>query len=329
MHCLYCDRPLALIKRLTGDGEFCSKECRKNYQLEHNQLALARLLETQPPKAAPKPIVSKSKASAPPAAPPPVRVQQPQERLPQPAGFLRAYPPDASGAPDALQYRGNPHFEKSVPVNEAPSDSKGRRRRPQPNTAVFQSETVGPRPIGGEMQFGNRWGFKLVYMLPPNNARDMAGRQPGGAGLVSEKRVAPTSTGVVRPSSGPKFQLGSGAKASAGSQVLAIGRHPRLRPAKFIAQPVVVQFAAGDIRHLAAAPRWKALQPALPDQLVGRIVFVLGTFLRRPVRTAGQDGFPEIFEIPLRPVSFPPFSPRMACLEERMHRTDRIGFSPP
>ena len=48
MRCLYCDRPLALLKRLTGDGEFCSKEHRKIYQQEHNHLALARLLESQP-----------------------------------------------------------------------------------------------------------------------------------------------------------------------------------------------------------------------------------------------------------------------------------------
>jgi hypothetical protein len=48
MHCLYCDRPLALLKRLTGDGEFCSKEHRKIYQQEHNHLALARLLDAQP-----------------------------------------------------------------------------------------------------------------------------------------------------------------------------------------------------------------------------------------------------------------------------------------
>src|SRR5580698_10240352 len=48
MHCLYCDRPLALLKRLTGDGDFCSKEHRRIYQQEHNQLALARLLESQP-----------------------------------------------------------------------------------------------------------------------------------------------------------------------------------------------------------------------------------------------------------------------------------------
>ena len=52
MHCLYCDQPLALLKRLTGDGEFCSKEHRKLYQRKNNKLALERLLASQP---APRP----------------------------------------------------------------------------------------------------------------------------------------------------------------------------------------------------------------------------------------------------------------------------------
>lgn len=47
-HCLYCERPLALLSRLTGAGEFCSKEHRRLYQKEHSQMALARLLQAQP-----------------------------------------------------------------------------------------------------------------------------------------------------------------------------------------------------------------------------------------------------------------------------------------
>ena len=85
MHCLYCDRPLALLKRLTGDGEFCSKEHRKIYQAEHNQLGLARLLEYQP--------VNKERRTGPQkeiltpeAAPPPVA--KPAERQPSPASFI-------------------------------------------------------------------------------------------------------------------------------------------------------------------------------------------------------------------------------------------------
>lgn len=60
--CLYCERPLALLSRLTGDGEFCSKEHRRIYQKEHSQLALARLLQAQP-AAAPAPAIRRSAAS--------------------------------------------------------------------------------------------------------------------------------------------------------------------------------------------------------------------------------------------------------------------------
>ena len=59
------------------------------------------------------------------------------------------------------------------------------------------------------------------------------------------------------------------------------------------------------------------------------LIPVLGSLLKRPVRAATLDEFPPIFEIPLRPVSFTPVSLQMACLAERLHNTDRIGFTPP
>src|SRR5260370_29627483 len=112
MHCLYCDRPLALLKRLTGDGEFCSKEHRKIYQKEHNQLALARLLESQPkPKGKQRlePAESSQPAApvaAPMAAPLPVPepvpepiaepVRKKEERLPERAGFISDFLREAS-----------------------------------------------------------------------------------------------------------------------------------------------------------------------------------------------------------------------------------------
>src|ERR1700749_1653918 len=48
MRCLYCGKELALFKRLTGGGEFCSDAHRQKYQEEYNQLALSRLLQTSP-----------------------------------------------------------------------------------------------------------------------------------------------------------------------------------------------------------------------------------------------------------------------------------------
>src|SRR5260370_634407 len=48
MRCLYCGKELALLKRWTGGGEFCSDAHRQRYQEEYNQLALNRLLQAQP-----------------------------------------------------------------------------------------------------------------------------------------------------------------------------------------------------------------------------------------------------------------------------------------
>jgi hypothetical protein len=96
MRCLYCGKELALLKRWTGGGEFCSDAHRQRYQEEYNQLALNRLLqakpptETQPavpikPAAPPKPLVSTEPAKEIPAyvaprlaVPPP----KPPERAP-------------------------------------------------------------------------------------------------------------------------------------------------------------------------------------------------------------------------------------------------------
>src|SRR5688500_195539 len=46
MRCIHCGKRLAVLRKLT-DGEFCSSAHRKQFQLEQEQLALARLLETQ------------------------------------------------------------------------------------------------------------------------------------------------------------------------------------------------------------------------------------------------------------------------------------------
>jgi hypothetical protein len=47
MRCLYCGKQLALLKRLTGSGEFCSEAHKQSYHEEYNRLALTRLLQAQ------------------------------------------------------------------------------------------------------------------------------------------------------------------------------------------------------------------------------------------------------------------------------------------
>ena len=59
MRCLYCGKELALLKRWTRGGQFCSEAHKKSYQEEYNRIGLSRLLQAQ----------SKPKASQQEAAP--------------------------------------------------------------------------------------------------------------------------------------------------------------------------------------------------------------------------------------------------------------------
>ena len=47
MRCLHCGKELALLRRLTGHGDFCSEDHKQSYQEEYNRLALSRLLQAQ------------------------------------------------------------------------------------------------------------------------------------------------------------------------------------------------------------------------------------------------------------------------------------------
>jgi hypothetical protein len=67
MRCLYCGKHLALLRKLTGGGEFCSDAHRDKYQEEYNRLAVSRLIQAQArPDEVKKP--TKKKAEAAPAA---------------------------------------------------------------------------------------------------------------------------------------------------------------------------------------------------------------------------------------------------------------------
>src|SRR5579862_8636199 len=69
MRCLYCDKELALLKRLRGGGEFCSDAHRQSYQDEYNQLALNRLLQAVPPPDSKPDLVPAAAQQVMPAAP--------------------------------------------------------------------------------------------------------------------------------------------------------------------------------------------------------------------------------------------------------------------
>ncbi len=87
MRCLYCGKQLALLKRLTGGGEFCSDAHKHSYQEEYNRLALSRLLQAQS-----KPGEVKFSANRGPAPTPAEGLGEP---LPPGAARRRALPASA------------------------------------------------------------------------------------------------------------------------------------------------------------------------------------------------------------------------------------------
>ena len=332
MHCLYCDRPLALLKRLTGDGEFCSKEHRKIYQKEHNQLALARLLEAQPSNKGKRPILEPRVAAA------PQPVAKPEPRQPEQAGFISDFFREASVVSGANRSLMGPFFQNTSLVLDEPlskQEPANRRLRPRPKAAAFLSEPL-LRLSAGEARFPGRSAAQPLPGRVRLGEAPLAIKirlQPGRAGFIFGKDMAGGSSGTgasaaVRPASGPRFKPMVPTEGESG--ISRSGSHPRLPAAQaLVASAIGAQSIPGRVRNVEAGPRWRPLSAAVPTRPLGKIILVLGSFLRRPVRLATQESPPESFEIRFRPIPFPQYPPRMGTLEERLYRTDRIGIASP
>jgi hypothetical protein len=327
MLCLYCDRPLALLKRLTGDAEFCSKEHRRIYQQEHNQLALARLLESKP-KDKPKPRLEKpQRAPEPEIVEPEViePVKEPEAPQPSRAGFM---PGSVNPGPmvHAARREGLPRFGQGNPVWRGVDAAF--RRGPKPKTAGFVAESTRPRAMAGAIRFQGAPTFKPKSASIASAAQVIKSPQPAASRFLVEQSTAKPSFGKPRPAAGVRLGTITPVTAWRG-EVPRNDGDSRLRLAKYLSGDTAARTASGGIRVPNLETRWRPLSPVLPVQLPGRIVLVLGALLQRPIRPASQDFSPETFAIPFEPVVFPQYAPQMACLEERLHRTDRIGFSPP
>jgi hypothetical protein len=346
MHCLYCDRPLALLKRLTGDGEFCSKEHRKIYQKEHNQLALARLLDAQPNnnnKKAKLPGIPQTLVNpAPAAAPQPVEKRE-ERRQPERAGFISDFLREASAAALAHRSSAVPRFQSVTPVLAESISSLG-MAHPLPKAASIVSESATlffahdvrfPGGFRGSSGAEPLAGSPKLEELHADGGAVPKRRQPGRAGFITGQPLAPVSASASvsakgRPAAGPRFSPLVPVRMRPGAGICRRGADPKLPLAAYIPTFAArVRSIPDRIRRLASEPRWRPLAAALPTRPVGRITLVLGSFLRRPVRIASQDTLPESFEIRFRPVCFPRYSPRMGILEDRSLGTDRMGTASP
>ena len=228
MLCLYCDRPLALLKRLTGDGEFCSKEHRKIYQQEHNQLGLARLLEAQPTPTTKgkRPVIHQNESPAPAEAPP---VAKKAERQPGQAGFIPDFVPDAIAVSVADRSTAGPRFQGAAPILAESKSAQGpedRSQRPLPKLATFLSESSALL-FAGEVRFPGTSGVEPLAGRPRlgKSHSEAAGvtirLQPFDAGFILGQPVAPKSSpafgsDTAARSTGPRFSPLVPAKACYG-----------------------------------------------------------------------------------------------------------------
>ena len=134
MRCLYCGKELALLKRLTGGGDFCSDAHKQSYQEEYNRLALSRLLQAQKKKQKSSNSSDESAVAAPAAS---VAVQE------------AAVDDSAAPAPDAPTMAADPAAELAQPAAELASESAQAQERslgPAVHGETDSRETVGAEP---------------------------------------------------------------------------------------------------------------------------------------------------------------------------------------
>jgi hypothetical protein len=130
MRCLYCNKELALLKRLTGGAEFCSDAHRKKYQEEFNDLALTRLMQAPP---------------APPAKPlsePEPLVEPKPEPIPEPVRAPRSRPQASAG----------PKLVPQVPTPSVDRPTRAERKPAQPKDPAAADYLI-EQPVYGTLDF--------------------------------------------------------------------------------------------------------------------------------------------------------------------------------
>jgi hypothetical protein len=139
MRCLYCGKQLALFRRLTGGGEFCSDAHKASYHDEFNRLALARLKQAQ----------EKSDE---------LRAAAPQNQL----ALIRRVPGEQQ--PEAPSIRSNAHWID-------PKPSRPAQRRPLAIAAPAAAAPPAEPPAPKEGGFIQEMAKPAKPALPPDPDR--------------------------------------------------------------------------------------------------------------------------------------------------------------
>lgn len=279
MRCLYCGKELALLKRLTGGAEFCSDAHRKQYQDEFNNLALSRLMQSQPnnatPESAAEPVAHAAPAPellesvAPPAA---TAVAEPDEpglagyqlelpaaSVPGESGVLADLAPVLTIVPPRW-----PGQEYGLHLVEHPAQELAWARRAEwPQSAEAAWATPQPRDSGVEPREFSR------HASPPSLP------EPTGlpSGLGADGRVSEVSGGAHMELTFPLCRAGTpepwlGSALPAAGTEAQLGEWGRLdfRPAGWEAVPPPVHSTQSPETPAQEAPTQASL-PAEPERL--------------------------------------------------------------
>jgi len=204
MRCLYCGKELALLKRWTGGGEFCSDAHRQQYQEEYNQLALNRLLQAKPPGDGISPGEGRGqehKRVEPLARPAQPQIQSPaQIPAPVPAPIKAQPQPQANAtAPKALEARRPvPKYEEPVraaapePMAEPVVEIEDEEAAPMESTGFLIELPVPVMAAVADSKFDLEMAWQFTPVLP---ARNGEGRETK---LVPAGQVELEPTGQVR-----------------------------------------------------------------------------------------------------------------------------------
>ena len=174
MRCLYCGKELALLKRWTSGGEFCSDTHRQQYQEEYNQLALNRLLQAKPQATKSPEPKQPDPAPAAPAADPPKAAPA------APARSTRQAAP-ATSSPEAPRPRVR-HIE--IPAGKPAAQSQA---EPEPVASVLAVEPAAEELAAEEPDPAELAGFTVEVPVPAMEG----GAARAAAETAFERSLAP------------------------------------------------------------------------------------------------------------------------------------------
>src|SRR5580658_131262 len=146
MRCRYCGKELALLKRLTGGGEFCSDSHKQSYQDEYNRLALSRLLQAQK--------ISQAESAGKKIVPPPAARVAIEEPAPQ---DLRPKEHAAKGTAREAAHLEISNLEKPVAEELAAPEAPQETEAEPLEMAPFLVEGPSAAALGDEAPYLEPW----------------------------------------------------------------------------------------------------------------------------------------------------------------------------